>query len=97
LLTQDAVVFVLGRVDRSRAGMVTKKNGGGGAAGGMEDDEAGALGGGASGNENVQVVVDRIVPIDGVPLMPGRMWLRVDCDRLNGSGEQALRTMAEIV
>jgi DNA polymerase-3 subunit alpha len=94
LLTQDAVVFMLGRVDRSRAGMVTQRKKGGGG-----DDEEGvaAVAGGASGNENVQIVVDRVVPIDGVPLMPGRMWLRVDCEKLNGSGEQSLRSVAELV
>jgi hypothetical protein len=45
----------------------------------------------------VQIVVDRVVPIDGVPLMPGRMWLRVETERLNGTGEAALRGVAEIV
>jgi DNA polymerase-3 subunit alpha len=102
LLTQDAVVFVLGRVDRSRAGMVIgRKKGAEGAAGGDDEEGAASSGGGggagASGNENVQVVVDRVVPIDGVPLMPGRMWLRVETDRLNGTGEAALRGVAEIV
>ena len=94
LLTQDAVVFLLGRVDRSRAGMLAQRKKGGG------DDEEGASVAGAgapSGNENVQIVVDRVVPIDGVPLMPGRMWLRVDCEKLNGSGEQVLRSVAELV
>ncbi len=94
LLTQDAVVFMLGRVDRSRAGMVTSRKKGGG---GDEEEGGGVPGGGASGNENVQIVVDRVVPIDGVPLMPGRMWLRVDCEKLNGSGEVALGSIAEMV
>jgi len=42
----------------------------------------------------VQIVVDRVVPIDGVPLMPGRMWIRVDGERLNGSGKAALDATA---
>jgi hypothetical protein len=49
LLTQDAVVFMLGRVDRSRAGMVTGKGKQGGSSGGGEDDEGGAAGAGATG------------------------------------------------
>jgi DNA polymerase-3 subunit alpha len=95
LLQQDAVVFMLGRVDRSRAGMVIGKKGA--AAAGGDDEEGGPAGGGSNGNENVQIVIDRVVPIDGVPLMPGRMWLRVDTDRLNGSGESALRAVAEVL
>jgi hypothetical protein len=95
LLQQDAVVFMLGRVDRSRAGMVIGKKGA--AAAGGDDEEGGPAAGGANGNENVQIVIDRVVPIDGVPLMPGRMWLRVDTDRLNGSGEAALRAVAEVL
>ncbi len=94
LLTQDAVVFMLGRVDRSRAGMVTNRKQGGG---GGDDEEGGGGGAGPTGNENVQIVVDRVVPIDGVPLMPGKLWLRVDCDRLNGTGERTLTEVAEIV
>ncbi|HMN40491.1 MAG TPA: DNA polymerase III subunit alpha [Phycisphaerales bacterium] len=98
LLQQDAVVFMLGRVDRSRAGMVINKKGAANnGGGGGDDEEGGAAAGGASGNENVQIVIDRVVPIDGVPLMPGRMWLRVDTDRLNGSGESALRSVAEVL
>ncbi len=97
LLQQDAVVFMLGRVDRSRAGMVVNKKGGGGGGGGGDDEDGAAAGGGANGNENVQIVIDRVVPIDGVPLMPGRMWLRVDTDRLNGSGESALRAVADVL
>ena len=101
LLTQDAVVFMLGRVDRSRAGMVMNRKqagatGGGGGSGG-DDEDGGSAGAGPTGNENVQIVVDRVVPIDGVPLMPGKLWLKVDCDRLNGTGEQTLSQIAEIV
>ena len=43
LLTQDAVVFMLGRVDRSRAGMV------------MNRKQAGATGGGGSGGDDFGV------------------------------------------
>lgn len=101
LIVPDNVVFIMGRVDRSRAGM-----GGGGknAASGGDDDDApvaapvaaavGGAGGGDPTNQNVQVVLDRVVPIDGVPLLPGRMWLRVDAERLNGSGEAALQAVA---
>jgi DNA polymerase-3 subunit alpha len=92
LLTQDAVVFVLGRVDRSRAGAAPRRGAGG--AGG-DDEEGGAAS--APSNDNVQIVTDRVVPIDGVPLLPGRMWLRVDCDRLNGTGEATLRSVASLV
>lgn len=105
LIVPDNVVFIMGRVDRSRAGM-----GGGGknAASGGDDEDApvagpvanapGAnAGGGDPTNQNVQVVLDRVVPIDGVPLLPGRMWLRVDAERLNGSGEAALQAVAQAV
>ncbi len=89
-LTPDNVVFVLGRVDRSRSG------GGGGqrrAANANGDDDSAS-----TPTENtLQVVVDRIVPIEGVPLMPGRLWLLVDGDRLNGSGESAVRSVADLV
>ena len=98
LIQPDNVVFMLGRVDRSRAGMTTNKNKGAAAGGGGDDEEGGGFGGGgAPSNENVQVVIDRVVPIDGVPLMPGRMWIRVDGERLNGSGEMALAGVAEAV
>jgi hypothetical protein len=42
-------------------------------------------------------VVDRVVPIDGVPLLPGRLRLVVDGGRLNGGGEAALLRVAEVV
>jgi DNA polymerase-3 subunit alpha len=91
-LTADNVVFVLGRVDRSRTG------GGGpqkkGAPGAIGDEDAPAA---APAENSLQIVVDRIVPIEGVPLMPGRLWLLVDGGRLNGSGESALRSIAELV
>ncbi|MEM8757072.1 MAG: DNA polymerase III subunit alpha [Planctomycetota bacterium] len=40
-----------------------------------------------------QIIVDRMVPIDGVPLEKGRLHLRVDSTKLNGSSDRA---MAEI-
>lgn len=97
LIETDKLVFVLGRVDRSRAGMAAGRP----KAGAGGDEEGGGGGGGAGGavenNSGVQVIVDRVVPIDGVPLMPGRLWLRVDATRLNGSGERALRKSQELL
>lgn len=93
VLQPDAVVFMLGRVDRSRAGAPQR----GGASAPAEDDENAVAGGPDAGAQNVQIVIDRVVPIDGVPLLPGRMWLRVDGERLNGSGEQTIRSVAEII
>ncbi len=93
LIQPDQCVFMLGRVDRSRAGMAGGgARGGGGGAGGGEEDAAGGRGGGSDG---VQVIVDRVVPIDGVPLMPGRLWIRVDGERLNGSGAAAIASVAQ--
>jgi hypothetical protein len=81
---------VLGRVDRSRSGGAPRRNAG--AGGGGEEDAA------STPTENtLQIVVDRIVPIEGVPLMPGRLWLLVDGQRLNGSGESVLRTVASLI
>ena len=59
------VVFLLGRLDRSRG--------------------------------DAQVIVERVVPIDGVPVLPGRLQLILDDNRLNGSGTSALKAVAEIV
>lgn len=91
-LTPDNVVFLLGRVDRSRSG-----GGGGGGGGGQRraggDDDAAS----APAENTPQIVVDRIVPIEGVPLMPGRLWLLIDGNRLNGSGESAVRSIADLV
>lgn len=97
-------VFVVGRIDRSRAG-----GGGGGGGGGApngsgapgHDEDPGAAGGkpggGGGQQNNVQVIVDRVVPIDGVPLMPGKLWVRLDAERLNGTGSQTLKELAAIV
>ncbi len=104
-LTTDNVVFLLGRVDRSRSGGGGGGGGGGGAAGGGRRKDAATLVGdeematpAAPGSEgNLQIVVDRVVPIDGVPLMPGRLWLLIDGARLNGGGEGVLRSVAETI
>lgn len=93
LIQQDQVLFVLGRVDRSRAGGAAASAK---ASSGGDDEHAPAAGGGgANPNEGVQIVVDRVVPIEGVPLMPGKLWVRIDGDRLNGSGSVALAGVAE--
>ncbi|MCC6322461.1 MAG: DNA polymerase III subunit alpha [Phycisphaerales bacterium] len=93
-INSDNIVFVLGRVDRSRAGGGARpqRGGSGAAAGGGAGEEDAAT----QPTENtLQVVVDRVVPIDGVPLMPGRLWLLVDGNRLNGEGQAALRSVAD--
>jgi hypothetical protein len=45
----------------------------------------------------VQVIVDRVVPIDGVPLMPGKLWVRLDAERLNGDGSRKIKELAAII
>lgn len=95
LIQPDQVLFVLGRVDRSRAGGAAP-----GRANNAGDDEGVASAGtraGASPNDGVQVIVDRVVPIEGVPLMPGKLWIRVDGDRLNGTGSAALAGVAGVL
>jgi DNA polymerase-3 subunit alpha len=44
-----------------------------------------------------QVVAERIVPIDGIPLLPGRLRLTVQGVRLNGTGAAALKSLAQII
>ncbi len=44
-----------------------------------------------------QVIVDRLAPIDGVPLEPGRLQVCVDETRLNGSAPAALTRLADIL
>ena len=44
-----------------------------------------------------QVIVDRLAPIDGVPLEPGRLQVCVDETRLNGSAPAALSRLANIL
>lgn len=46
---------------------------------------------------DTQIIVDRLVPIDGVPLDGGKVRLFVDERRLNGAAPAALRRVAEIV
>jgi DNA polymerase III subunit alpha len=91
LIQPDAVVFVLGRVDRSRAGAaaVPARR----AQAGTEDEAPPEK----APNDGVQVIVDRVVPIEGVPLLPGRVWIRLDDVRLNGSGVATLNTVADLL
>jgi DNA polymerase-3 subunit alpha len=65
LLTTDAIVFIMGRVDHARG--------------------------------QAQVVCERIVPIDGVPLQPGRLRITIPGVKLNGSGLSAVETVAQAV
>ncbi|MDX2118657.1 MAG: DNA polymerase III subunit alpha [Planctomycetota bacterium] len=44
-----------------------------------------------------QILVERLVPIDGVPLQPGRVRVYVDEMRLNGGASDALKKVATIV
>src|SRR5204862_6261979 len=44
-----------------------------------------------------QLIVDRLVPIDGVPLEGGRLRLMLDEMKLNGSAGAALAHVAELV
>ena len=45
---------------------------------------------------DAQVIVERVVPIDGVPLLPGRLQLIFDDLRLNGSGQSTLERVAAL-
>jgi DNA polymerase-3 subunit alpha len=65
LLTTDAIVFIMGRVDHARG--------------------------------QPQVVCERIVPIDGVPLQPGRLRITIPGAKLNGSGLAAVESVAQAV
>ncbi len=60
------------------------RGGGGGAGGGAEEGKC-------------QIVVERLVPIEGAPLSPGRVLLTVEADRLNGSGRRTLRSVADLI
>ncbi|MBL8763517.1 MAG: DNA polymerase III subunit alpha [Phycisphaerae bacterium] len=44
-----------------------------------------------------QIMVERLVPIDGVPLLPGRLRLRLREDRLNGEAEITLNRLAALL
>lgn len=46
---------------------------------------------------DAQVIVERIVPIDGVPLLPGRLQLVLVDARLNGSGQRTMAEVAELI
>ncbi len=90
MLATDTPVFVLGRVDRSRAG------GGGNnrnakanardAAGDPDAPAPAAPDNDGGGGGGVQLLVDRVAPIEGVPLDGGSLELYLDLGRLNGGG-----------
>ncbi len=44
-----------------------------------------------------QLIVERVVPIDGVPVLPGRLRLSFEADRLNGTGRSSMERAAELV
>ncbi|HLO42527.1 MAG TPA: DNA polymerase III subunit alpha [Phycisphaerales bacterium] len=46
---------------------------------------------------DVQVLVERVVPIDGVPLQPGRLQVTVDEAKLNGSSGSAMEKVAGLL
>jgi DNA polymerase-3 subunit alpha len=93
MLAPDTPVFVLGRVDRSRAG-----GGGGGnraaRGSGREDSpDSPAVPAGDSDGAGVQLLVDRVAPIEGVPLEGGTLELYLDLGRLNGGAQSALESL----
>jgi DNA polymerase-3 subunit alpha len=57
------------------------RGGGGGAGGGAEEGKC-------------QIIVERLVPIEGAPLLPGRVLLTVESERLNGTGASTLERIA---
>jgi len=46
---------------------------------------------------DVQILGERLVPIDGTPLLPGRVRMLVDGERLNGGASEALASLAEVI
>ncbi|MBL8762441.1 MAG: hypothetical protein JNL50_14190, partial [Phycisphaerae bacterium] len=44
-----------------------------------------------------QLIVERVVPIDGVPVLPGRLQLFFDGERLNGTARSSMERAAELV
>jgi DNA polymerase-3 subunit alpha len=46
---------------------------------------------------DAQIIVERIVPVDALPLLPGRLQLLVDEVRLNGTSEGAIDQVAQII
>ncbi|MFO0830395.1 MAG: DNA polymerase III subunit alpha [Phycisphaerales bacterium] len=65
LAENEAVVFVMGRVDLSRG--------------------------------DPQIIVDRLVPVDGVPLESGRLRLFLDATKVNGDGPRVVSRVAELL
>lgn len=49
------------------------------------------------GRGDAQIVVDRLVPIDGCPLEKGRVRVMVRADRVNGSGPAVLAKVADLI
>ncbi len=45
---------------------------------------------------DAQIIVERLVPIEGIPLLPGRLRIYVPGMRLNGSGVGAVERLAEL-
>jgi DNA polymerase-3 subunit alpha len=44
-----------------------------------------------------QIIIDRMVPIDGVPLQPGKLRVLIPARRLNGSSEPAIEHAARVL
>jgi len=44
-----------------------------------------------------QIIVDRLAPIDGVPLDKGRLKIRLSAERLNGGSERAVNDLAGVL
>ncbi len=49
------------------------------------------------GRGDAQIVVDRLVPIDGCPLEKGRVRVMVKAERVNGSGPAVLRGVVDLI
>lgn len=46
---------------------------------------------------SAQVVTERLVPIQGVPLLPGRLRITIPGVRLNGTGEATVESLAQAI
>ncbi|GMV25325.1 MAG: hypothetical protein AMXMBFR58_13560 [Phycisphaerae bacterium] len=46
---------------------------------------------------DVQILVERVVPIDGVPLQPGRLQVTIDEVKLNGGAQAVLQRVAGMI
>jgi hypothetical protein len=44
-----------------------------------------------------QIIVDRLVPVDGVPLESGRLRLFLDATKVNGDGPRVVARVAELL